>query len=177
MLQRRSGGRTATYKERWMSEFIGTLEELTAIKEPSLTHVIHQLHRLQNKHHEELQEKQVCDGRNEVWQMMNYAIAEVIRADCAFHIALALHHGQKPHKHKEPLTMTEPQNTKQELSREVFEAIRRIEDIGVSISAQAYAYRETVTDHLPLLAKDILRLIDDAQAAGKVFRSVAEIAE
>src|SRR5260364_110320 len=70
-------------------------EELTAIKEPSLTHVIHQLHRLQNKHHEELQEKQVCDGRNEVWQMMNYAIAEVIRADCAFHIALALHHGQK----------------------------------------------------------------------------------
>src|SRR5260363_423231 len=84
---------------------------------------------------------------------------------------------KRPHKHKEPLTMTEPQNTKQELPREVFEAIRRIEDIGVSISAQAYAYRETVTDHRPLLAKDILRLIDDAQAAGKVFRSVAEIAE
>src|SRR5260364_133310 len=41
------------------------------------------------------EEQQVCDGRNEVWQMMNYAIAEVIRADCAFHIALALHHGQK----------------------------------------------------------------------------------
>src|SRR5260364_216764 len=52
--------------------------------------------------------------------------------------------------------MTEPQNTKQELPREVFEAIRRIEDIGGSISAQAYAYRETVTDNLPLLAKDIL---------------------
>src|SRR5260364_457137 len=84
---------------------------------------------------------------------------------------------KKPHKHKEPLTMTEPQNTKQERPREVFEAIRRIEDIGVSISAQAYAYRETVTDHRTLLAKDILRLIDDAQAAGKVFRSVAEIAE
>src|SRR5260364_110897 len=74
-------------------------------------------------------------------------------------------------------TMTEPQNTKQELPREVFEAIRRIEDIGGSISAQAYAYRETVTDNLPLLAKDILRLIDDVQKAGKVFRSVAEIAE
>src|SRR5260363_89066 len=85
--------------------------------------------------------------------------------------------GKKPQKHKEPLTMTDPQNTKQELSREVFEAIRRIEDIGVSISAQAYAYRETVTDHLPLLAKDILRLIDEARAVGLVFRSVAEIAE
>src|SRR5260363_359334 len=77
--------------------------------------------------------------------------------------------GKKPHKHKEPLTMTEPQNTKQELPREVFEAIRRIEDIGGSISAQAYAYRETVTDNLPLLAKDILRLIDDVQKAGKCF--------
>src|SRR5260363_109072 len=60
-----------------------------------LVHVIHQLHRLQNKYHEELQEKQVCDGRHEVWELMNYAIAEVIRADRAFHIALALHHGQK----------------------------------------------------------------------------------
>src|SRR5260364_202380 len=157
-----------------MSEFIRTLEELTATDTISLAHVIYQL---QDKHHEKLQEKRACDGRHEVWEMMNYAIADVIRADRAFHIALALHHGKKPHKHKEPLTMTEPQNTKQELPREVFEAIRRIEDIGVSISAQAYAYRETVTDHRPLLAKDILRLIDDAQAAGKVFRSVAEIAE
>src|SRR5260364_133181 len=65
--------------------------------------------------------------------------------------------------------MTEPQNTKQELPREVFEAIRRIEDIGGSISAQAYAYRETVTDNLPLLAKDILRLIDDVQRREKCF--------
>src|SRR5260364_320062 len=54
--------------------------------------------------------------------------------------------------------MTETQDPKRELPREVFEAVRRIEDIGGSISAQAYAYRETATDNPPLLAKDILRL-------------------
>ncbi|CCD28973.1 hypothetical protein CAGGBEG34_190148 [Candidatus Glomeribacter gigasporarum BEG34] len=73
--------------------------------------------------------------------------------------------------------MTETQDPKRELPREVFEAVRRIEDIGGSISAQAYAYRETATDNPPLLAKDILRLIDDVQKAGKVFRSVTKIAE
>src|SRR5260363_277567 len=41
------------------------------------------------------QEKRACDGRHEVWEMMNYAIADVIRADRALHIALALHHGKK----------------------------------------------------------------------------------
>src|SRR5260364_81646 len=65
--------------------------------------------------------------------------------------------------------MTEPQNTKQELPREVFEAIRRIEDIGGSISAQAYAYRETVTDNLPLLAKDILRRSTTCRRREKCF--------
>src|SRR5260363_66876 len=41
------------------------------------------------------EEQRACDGRHEVWEMMNYAIADVIRADRAFHIALALHHGKK----------------------------------------------------------------------------------
>jgi hypothetical protein len=73
--------------------------------------------------------------------------------------------------------MTEPQDTPKELSREVYQAIRRIEDIGVSLTSQAYSYRESATDNRPLVAKDILRLIDEVQEAGKVFRSIAKIAE
>jgi hypothetical protein len=73
--------------------------------------------------------------------------------------------------------MTDTQDTKKELSREIYQAIRRIEDIGVSITSQACSYREKARDNRPLLAKDILRLIGDAQKAGAVFRSVAEVAE
>src|SRR5260363_77897 len=85
--------------------------------------------------------------------------------------------GEKLSKHKEPPTMTEPQNTEQGLSPEVDQVTLRIEEIGASLSAQAYVYREPDADNRPRLAKDLLCLIDDAQAAGKVLCSVAEIAE
>ncbi len=75
------------------------------------------------------------------------------------------------------MTKTKPQPPKKELSTKVFEAIRRIEDIGVSLTAQAYSYRESATDNRPLVEKDILRLIDEVQEAGKVFRSIAKIAK
>lgn len=75
--------------------------------------------------------------------------------------------------------MTEPQNTEQALSPKVFEAIRRIENIGDSILAQAYAYRKSGASNRnrPLAAKEILRLIERVEEAGKVFRSVAQIAK
>ncbi|WP_042688325.1 hypothetical protein [Candidatus Glomeribacter gigasporarum] len=75
--------------------------------------------------------------------------------------------------------MTEPQDTKQALSPEVDQAIRRIEDIGASLSAQAYSYRKSGASNRnrPLLAKDLLRLIERVEEAGKVFRSVAKIAK
>src|SRR5260363_431853 len=69
--------------------------------------------------------------------------------------------------------MTEPQDTKQALSPEVDQAIRRIEDIGASLSAQAYSYRKSGASNRnrPLLAKNLLRLIERVEEAGKVFRS------
>ncbi len=77
--------------------------------------------------------------------------------------------------------MTEPRATKKGLSPEVFEAIRRIEVISDSLTKQALTYWRTATDNgflnRPLLAKEILRSIDDIQKAGEAFRLVAEIAE
>ncbi len=49
--------------------------------------------------------------------------------------------------------MTEPQAMKKELSREVFEAILCIEAIGVSLTVQAYFYRETATETGPYWPK------------------------
>src|SRR5260364_232189 len=64
-------------------------------------------------------------------------------------------------------------------SRQIDQAIRRIEDIGASLSAQAYSYRKSGASNRnrPLLAKDLLRLIERVEEAGKVFRSVAKIAK
>lgn len=73
--------------------------------------------------------------------------------------------------------MTNTETTKKELSPEVFQAIRRIEDIGGSLSAQAYSYRESATDNRPLVAKDIFRLIGDMNKAEEKFRSVLDGAE
>src|SRR5260363_121658 len=83
------------------------------------------------------------------------------------------------HKRKKERTMTEPQYTKQALSPEVDQAIRRIEYSGASLSAQAYSYRKSGASNRnrPLLAKDLLRLIERVEEAGKVFRSVAKIAK
>src|SRR5260363_422339 len=61
-------------------------------------------------------------------------------------------------------------------SRQIDQAI---EHIGASLSAQAYSYRKSGASNRnrPLLAKDLLRLIERVEEAGKVFRSVAKIAK
>jgi len=73
--------------------------------------------------------------------------------------------------------MTDTQDTEAGLSPEVDQVIRQIEEIGNLLSVEAHGYQWSDADSQPLVAKAILCLIDDAQTAGKVFCSIARIAE
>jgi len=57
--------------------------------------MVYQLSLMRDKYRERLNAKAVDDGRNEAWDVMNYAIAAVIRVDRAVHIAIALKEQQK----------------------------------------------------------------------------------
>src|SRR5260363_181862 len=90
-----SGGRTATYKKRWMSiEIIVGIMEFPAVSERSLAAVVDQLYLMRGNYHKKLGEKTV-PSRGEVLNETERAIADVIRADRAFHIALALKEQQQ----------------------------------------------------------------------------------
>ena len=78
-----------------MSEVRRIMEEVVGIEESSLADMVYQLSLMRDKYRERLNAKAVDDGRNEAWDVMNYAIAAVIRVDRAVHIAIALKEQQK----------------------------------------------------------------------------------
>src|SRR5260363_193186 len=144
---------STTHKEQWMTDIDEFMEQLSPIPAFDVTDLIGRLTELG----EQYRAAEKIDPSNgyRASRQIDQAIEHLLKADRGFHMALA------------------------QAEQRADQAIRRIEDIGASLSAQAYSYRKSGASNRnrPLLAKDLLRLIERVEEAGKVFRSVAKIAK